>query len=221
MVSVLISTSFLQGCILRGSRILIKERYYRLPVRVSGKFCRFGAGSYINRESNKIVRGTNMEITVREAVADDADSLAELNVVVQELHYRHHPSCFREADMGQVADWFRRMLTSDRAHIWLAEADSSPAGYVLAIEHSREGNPFCLPRTCMEIDQIAVREDMQRKGIATRLMEQVRRKAIEKGIGTLELSSWAFNTGAQDAFRRMGFEPRVTRFGMEIENDRD
>ena len=162
-----------------------------------------------------------MEITVREAGPEDADSLAELNVVVQELHYRHHPSCFRKSDKGQVADWFGKMMTADRTHIWLAEVDSSPAGYVLAIEHYRDGNPFCLPRTCMEIDQIAVREDMQRKGIAARLMEQVRKKAIEKGIETLELSSWEFNSHAQEAFRRMGFEPRVTRFGMEIENDRN
>ena len=160
-----------------------------------------------------------MEVTVRKAGPDDADALAELNGVVQELHRLHHPSRFREADTEQVADWFRRMLTHENAHIWLAEADSSPAGYVLAIEHSREGNPFCMPSKCMEIDQIAVRGDMQRKGIASRLLEQVRNTAVEKGIRTLELSSWEFNTGAQEAFRRMGFEPRVTRFGMEIEHE--
>jgi GNAT superfamily N-acetyltransferase len=158
-----------------------------------------------------------MRIVIRRATRDDAHSLAELNGDVQDFHFEHHPSYFRKAAGDEVADWFRSLIPLDGIDIWIAEADSEPVGYALAITHSREANPFCRPRKWIEIDQIGVRKDMQRTGIARRMVDQVRRTAEEKGIEAIELASWSFNGNAHMAFEKLGFTPRLIRFGMELE----
>jgi hypothetical protein len=47
-------------------------------------------------------------------------------------------------------------------------------------------------------------------------MEHAFAAAKEAKIEEVELTSWCFNTGAHEAFARMGFTPKTVRFARKV-----
>ncbi len=160
-----------------------------------------------------------MDVTIREAILGDEDALAELNAFVQEFHRVHNPSFFKQSDAGEVASWFRGLLALPEARIWLAEQDGAAVGYVVAQLRERPANPFCLARRWIELDQIGVRAACRRAGIARRLVDRVLGFARAEAITEVELSSWSFNPEAHQAFQKLGFAPRIVRFGRTLDGE--
>ncbi len=157
-----------------------------------------------------------MSVQIREAVAGDEGALTALNAFVQEFHLAHNPSFFKWADPAEVAGWFRGLIETPAARIWLAEQADAPVGYLVALVRERLENPFCLARRWIEIDQIGVCAAHRRAGIARRLVDRVLEFARAEEITEIELTSWSFNPEAHKAFQRLGFAPRLIRFGQTI-----
>ena len=104
----------------------------------------------------------------------------------------------------------------DRPHLaaWLAEQDGTAVGYVLTTLHERAETVFHKPRRIVEVDQIGVLPDHQRRGIGRALLNRVLEDARATGVEEVVLRSWAFNESAHEAFRRWGFTPRVIEFSL-------
>ena len=154
-----------------------------------------------------------MNATIRRAAPGDERTLAELNAFVQDFHVINNPAYFKPGAREEVTAWFKGLLEKSTVKIWIAEAGGVPVGYASAFLLERAENTFCRSRRWLEIDQIGVRPDWRRRGIGRALVQVVLGAANEEGIREVELSSWVFNTGAQEAFRRLGFTPKVVRFG--------
>jgi ribosomal protein S18 acetylase RimI-like enzyme len=99
--------------------------------------------------------------------------------------------------------------------MWVASVDDVVVGYVTAVTESRDEHLFCHARTWREVDQIGVHPDWRRRGIARSLLRVVAEDAERDGIDGLVLASLSFNTGAQEAWRHLGFEPQSTRFRVD------
>jgi GNAT superfamily N-acetyltransferase len=151
--------------------------------------------------------------TIRRAVVGDEQTLATLNGFVHDLHLRQNPTYFRPAEPEEVAAWFRGVLESPTVRIWIADALARPVGYVSVFWHERAQNPFCRERRWLEIDQVGVHPERRRQGVGRALVHVVLQAARDEGIADVELSSWVFNSDAHEAFRRLGFTPKVVRFG--------
>ena len=151
-------------------------------------------------------------MTVRRAVGRDAPALAALNRVVHDMHLARRPDYFKPTRADDVTAWFRERLDEPTTAAWIAEADGRPVGYVLTFFHERGENPFHRGRRWCEIDQIAVDPEWRRRGIGRALMAAALAEADTRGLGYVELFSWAFNTEAHAMFRGVGFEPRHLRF---------
>jgi ribosomal-protein-alanine N-acetyltransferase len=63
------------------------------------------------------------------------------------------------------------------------------------------------------ITNVGVDPDHRRQGIATRLMLELSRRALEEGAEALTLEVRVTNTGAQELYRRFGFVPAGVRKG--------
>jgi ribosomal protein S18 acetylase RimI-like enzyme len=157
-----------------------------------------------------------VSITIRLATHGDEPALVELNEVVQAMHASTDPSVFRHPVHDEISAWFQGLLGRDDAQIWLAEEAGTPVGFVHVTVQERPENPFCRERKYLEVTSISVRVDKQRSGIGRQLMEHVARTAPQNGICDVELSCWCFNSGAQEAFRRLGFVPRWVRFRRSV-----
>jgi ribosomal protein S18 acetylase RimI-like enzyme len=157
-----------------------------------------------------------MTITVRQAGLSDVEALVILNRFVQDLHVAHQPDYFKQADAMLVADWFRCMLRNIAARVWIAELEGCSVGYALTITYDRPESAFCPARRFSEVDQIAVSAAFRKRGVARALVECVLEDARSRGICDVELSSWAFNLDAHDAFRALGFTEKSVRFGRKV-----
>jgi ribosomal protein S18 acetylase RimI-like enzyme len=74
-------------------------------------------------------------------------------------------------------------------------------------------NPDDFKPALLEEVAIGVRPDQRRKGLARALVDIVVAASDADGIRDVELTSWVFNSGAQEAFRRLGFTPKLVRLG--------
>jgi GNAT superfamily N-acetyltransferase len=151
--------------------------------------------------------------TIRRAVLGDERTLAELNAFVHDVHVISNPAYFKPSVREEVIAWFLGLLEKSTVRIWVAEVDGVPVGYASTFLHERAETAFCHSRRWLEVDQLGVRPDWRRRGIARALVQVVLGMAKDEGIREVELSSWVFNNAAHDAFRRLGFTPRVVRFG--------
>ena len=151
-------------------------------------------------------------MTVRPAGVGDDHALATLHPFVHEMHLARRPDYFKATRADEAAAWFRDQLGKPTTAAWIAEDGGTPIGYVLTFFHERAGNPFRRARRWCEIDQIAVDPAWRRRGIGRALIGAALEAARARGVGDVELFSWAFNVEAQALFRRFGFEPRVVVF---------
>jgi ribosomal protein S18 acetylase RimI-like enzyme len=74
-------------------------------------------------------------------------------------------------------------------------------------------NVFCFGRRVFEMDHVAVASGHRKMGVARALIAQVLEDASSRGVRDVELSGWSFSTEALAAFKALGFEPKVVRFG--------
>ena len=156
-----------------------------------------------------------MNVTIRRAVVGDEQALTRLNAFVHDLHVASKPLYFKPAVPEDVAAWFKGLLERSTVRIWIAERDGTAVGYVSVFLRERGENIFGHARQWLELDQIGVHPDDRRGGIGRALVDVVLQAAETDRIRDVELSSWAFNKGAQQAFRRLGFTPTVVRFARE------
>ena len=156
-----------------------------------------------------------MNITIRRAISGDETVLAELNAFVHELHVANNPAYFKPTIHQEVVAWFQGLLDNPGARIWIAEEDGAAIGYLVARLSERAENVFGRSRRWLEIDQIGVRPNWRRMGVARGLVDVVLQAAESEGIRDVELSSWVFNSEAQEAFRKLGFTPQVVRFALK------
>ena len=112
-------------------------------------------------------------MTIRDAVPGDGPTLARLNEFVHGLHLDARPDFFRPAPPDEAAAWLASLADGPATRIWIAEADRTPVGYVLAYFHERPARPFTHARRWCEIDQIAVDPRWRRQGAARALTDAV------------------------------------------------
>lgn len=153
-----------------------------------------------------------MQLTIRRARPGDESILTTQNAFVQALHRTHEPEHFASPDRADVEGWFHALLLSPASAVWIASVRDDVVGYVVAIERVHEANPFSRERRWIEIDQLGVRPDWRRQGIARALVQEVLREAASREVTDVEISSWAWNTEAHDVFAALGFERKVVRF---------
>jgi ribosomal protein S18 acetylase RimI-like enzyme len=156
-----------------------------------------------------------VDVLVRRAESGDTGALAELNSFVQDLHRAHEPAVYTDPDPAEVAAWFATQLERDDMRTWVATVHDVVVGYVAVLTESWDGHLFCHARAWREVDQIGVHPDWRRRGIARALLRVVAEDAERDGVDRLLLSSWSFNTGAQEAWRRLGFQHQSTYFRVD------
>jgi len=156
-------------------------------------------------------------LVIRRAAPDDAAALAALHRVVHDLHVAARPEFFRDPTAREVTARFASLL-ADSHLAWLAEVDGVPSAYVLARFHARPEDTLLRARSWCEIDEIAVRVDARRTGLARALVREVLAESRRRGVTQIELQCWAFNAEAHAAFERLSFVPRITRYELTRED---
>ena len=157
------------------------------------------------------------KLDIRAAGIDDRDVLAGLNMEVQRLHFANRPDVFKPACLDGIAGWLAQLLMNPAASLWMAEDDGVAVGYAVVMVRNTPENPFCVARTWWELDQIGVSAGHRRVGVCRALVRKVLSEARKQKVGEVELNSWAFNQDALEAFRRLGFVAKTTRYELRVD----
>jgi len=157
-----------------------------------------------------------MPMRITKATADNLDDLVGLNRTVQELHVAHEPGIFRPFDATDVRDTLQKLLDDPAATILLASAEGKALGFAQFRVTERKANAYVLPRTFIDVDQLAVAPDARRQGIGSALIDEIFAIAKSLGVASVELSTWSFNESAQRLFRKKGFEAIWLRMRTQI-----
>ncbi len=162
------------------------------------------------------VRITNDKIHLRRATADDAETIAALNEHAQRLHVEAAPDQFRVVDSAAARAFFDTHLTDEGSIFWIAELGRQPVGYLFAVEAHRAANPFTTEQHTLYIHHLAVDPAVRRRGVGSAMFAAAETYAQTHNLSGLRLDSWLFNQAAHTFFRRLGFEPFITRFARDL-----
>lgn len=155
---------------------------------------------------------------IRTASAHDVLLLVQLNETVQALHVAENPLRYksRGQDEAARAAYFAGHIADADSVVFIAEAAGHPVGYVLCIVNVQVEGPFTKATSSLEIDQLSVEQDWQRRGVASALMARVERFACERGITRLTLSVAAFNVSALAFYESLGYEIAMLRLARPV-----
>jgi GNAT superfamily N-acetyltransferase len=136
----------------------------------------------------------------------NAEIVSVLNEELQSLHTRLYPTMFKAYNQEQALLAFKEMLELENCFVFIAYEGEEPVGYLLLfVDHKRE-NAFMYEAKSLYIDQIMVKRAHQKKGIAKKLLDEVKLFAKSLDINRLHLDHWAYNMVGADFFKKAGFE---------------
>jgi GNAT superfamily N-acetyltransferase len=87
----------------------------------------------------------------------------------------------------------------------LAERDGEVLGYIHMALKEIENSMVLRPRRYIKIHDLAVGQIHHRRGAGSALMQAAERWAKEKGVDTIELNVWEFNSGAFAFYQELGY----------------
>jgi ribosomal protein S18 acetylase RimI-like enzyme len=150
-----------------------------------------------------------MKVVIREATEADAEVISSLNVDVQAAHASAMPWWFKPAGPDTFPPNVVALLLDDPSNlVFIAEVESSPAGYAYAEIIDRPETSFNYAYQMVYVHHISVRPTHRRQGVGRALLEAVQTAANKRDIRIISLDVWKFNVGARAFFSGSGFEAR-------------
>lgn len=137
-------------------------------------------------------------LTLRNACSDDAELIAEYIRELAAFERLAH-ECHAEAEA--IRHWL--FGETPRAHCLLAEWDGKAAGFALYFYNF---STF-LAKPGTYIEDVFVRPDFRRKGIARGIFRHLAQKALAEGCGRLEWSVLDWNADAITFYESIGAVP--------------
>ena len=137
---------------------------------------------------------------------EDCKSINNLAVQVHNCHVQWRPDFYTNCDEIISKDDLKDMI--DNNSIFVAKKDDKIVGYVSLIVKEREHKGFRY-RKQMDVDAICVDEKYRRQGIATELLDYVKKYALE-----LDCTDIFLNVNPQNDIGIHLYE----KFGMTVRN---
>ena len=143
---------------------------------------------------------------IRDALESDLRSIAELLLIVHQLHVNAHPETYREISHEIAMDFLATRMAERNAYLRVAEVDSELHGYCSAAIRSSPSIPLLQPREFIYVNEVVVRPESRMGGVGRALIADLKELARQDGIEEIELDVGHFNSGANAFFKSQGFE---------------
>jgi ribosomal protein S18 acetylase RimI-like enzyme/broad-specificity NMP kinase len=144
-------------------------------------------------------------VGVRPARHADLDAVRALFVELNEEHAAALPELWRLPDPPEPDDEdFSTSIVNERCFFAVAEQAGQIVGLVDASHHEPR-HPSDPDRPWCRINNLAVRRDRRRRGIATLLVRAAEEWAARRGFRDVRLDAFEFNAGARALYERLGY----------------
>ena len=156
-----------------------------------------------------------MDVRVRAAMAADLDDIGEIATQVHALHLAAHPEIFHAEGEGPLSCIRAHLADASRLYL-VAELGETIVGYAGAEIRREPASPLKRASAVMEVHEIGVRATHRGRGVGERLLAALRAEATHRGLDSMTLTVYTFNTDARSFYLRRGFEPWQERLRLPL-----
>jgi ribosomal protein S18 acetylase RimI-like enzyme len=105
-------------------------------------------------------------------------------------------------DRAEWKEWLEDKISQERSAVFFAYDSKTLVGmaYIHARNIPEDGEHIA------EVSDVGVLPEYSRKGVATKLMDEVLKFAGEQGIVRMQLETWADNKPAIELYKKLGFK---------------
>ena len=152
---------------------------------------------------------------IRVATIEDLEQVNKLRRQVNELHVNGRPDHFKAGWNQELQDHAKELIEAENKDILVAERNGIICGFACVDYVELRESPYRYARCFYHVGEFGVDEKFRRQGVATELVEFMKKDAKEKGFGRIELDVWEFNDSAREFYEAVGFS--CIRRYMEME----
>jgi ribosomal protein S18 acetylase RimI-like enzyme len=154
-------------------------------------------------------------LVIREADGKYLDELADMTVRFYRFNEEFDPAYSTREDIASVAkDYIEESLNRDDVLILIALWNEEPAGFVRAEIRSHR---LIKNGKYAALVELYVKPRYRRKGIASKLLAEAKRKLGERNIVHVAAQFPAMNMIAERFYKKHGFRPWTQIFIHEVE----
>lgn len=143
---------------------------------------------------------------IRFAREDELIRINEMRKQVNDVHVEGKPEVFKPGFSEELQNFIYYIWQDPEQDIVVADKDGELCGFAIVHHIFKPENPFMYVRDFLDIDEFCVDEHHRREGVATALIDFIKKYAKEKGYHRIELNMWEFNEGALAFYEAAGFE---------------
>lgn len=155
-------------------------------------------------------------LLIRPATMADHAAIVTIAIPLHEAHAQAVPARFRSGVQPLPADYVRDILASPLSTILVSERDGEVTGFVILKLHDTPPIPILQSRRILLVDTLAGAPACQRQEIGRALMEAAVAWGRQHDAAEIELSVYAFNTGAIAFYESLGLSVSRLRMAAPI-----
>lgn len=155
-----------------------------------------------------------MNISIREAIKSDYDSLLPLFSQVHELHVSERPDLYKENSTPVGQEFFESQLVDPRQNIFVGTIGIEIVGFVVMKEEGVIENSFVNERKILNINSLCVAEIQRNKGVGKSLLQYVFDFGRSLEVDSVELGVSERNPSAIRFYESIGMATKSRK--MEI-----
>lgn len=148
----------------------------------------------------------NSTVTVRPAAFEELPRINEIRAYVNDVHVAGRPDTFRPGFCEALQQILYKRYETPNWTILAAVLEGQIVGFATVEYLDRPESPYNLARKMYHVEEFGVAPGFQRRGVATALVEYMKRDAAQRGYPRIELDMWEFNQGALAFYEAVGFQ---------------
>ena len=146
------------------------------------------------------------------------EDYAAIDICMQELHALHveaRPDIYAALEHPYPEQEFSEIV-GDGKHIALAVKDENNCIMGFGIATLKEKSGMVDGLKTAYVEDIFVRKEYRRQGIAKKIFEQLEKRAKEQGAERIDLMVWSFNEAALKLYQSLGMKPQRYIFEKKL-----
>lgn len=151
-------------------------------------------------------KNTAQEIVVRPAVLEELPRVNEIRRYVNDVHVAGRPDIFRPGFCQQLEQILYQRFETGNWTILVAVLNGEICGFASVEYLDKPESPYNRARKMYHVEEFGVDPAFHRRGVASALVEYMKRDATAWGCSKIELDMWEFNQGALAFYENAGFK---------------
>lgn len=158
-------------------------------------------------------------LEIRKAKKEDYHSVKELEELIFKEHRRARPDYFKNQEDSYTKEEFEKLLSLSCPIAWVAVCNQRIVGLCFGKIDETPENPICKSRKVAFIEDLVTLPQYRGQGVATILMAEARKQAIDENATALELCVWNFNEKAFKLYEKLGMKVQYYRLEEKLKKE--